>query len=52
MVKNSEKTMVQITFFVILAMLHLSSGEARGRGGKWEHAPWGAGLGGVSAHFL
>jgi len=21
-------------------------------GGKWGHAPWGAGLGGATAHFL
>jgi len=28
------------------------SGVARGVGGKWRHAPWGAVLGGASAHFL
>jgi len=25
---------------------------ARGVGSKWGHAPWGAGLGGTTAHFL
>jgi len=24
----------------------------RSKGGKWGHAPWDAGLGGATAHFL
>jgi len=33
-----------------LDIVDINSGVARG--GKWGHAPWGAGLGGASAHFL
>jgi len=31
---------------------NMINGIAEGVGGKWEHAPWGANLGGAPAHFL
>jgi len=33
-------------------MIHQKSRKQwRSKGGKWRHAPWGAGLGGALAHF-
>jgi len=33
--------------------LHYNQWRSKGgRGGKWGHAPWGAGHGGAPAHFL
>jgi len=33
-------------------LVRLDQWRSKGGGGKWGHAPWGAGLGDATAHFM
>jgi len=48
----NKDTFLHLYVCTELARGHKSSGVATGGGGNWGHAPWGAGSGRASTHFI